>query len=155
MDCLPRKGHHALRKGRSSLPGHIYHVTATTRSRAPRFADHRLAQAACRCFEDAAVLGDARLLTWVLMPDHAHWLVQLGQLRSLPGAIHALKAFSTRNIHRELGGCGSIWSRAYHDHALRRDEDVLTVARYIVANPLRARLVKRIGDYPYWNAIWL
>ena len=28
-------------------------------------------------------------------------------------------------------------------------------ARYIVANPLRAGLVKQIGDYPLWDAIWL
>ncbi|RUQ45382.1 transposase, partial [Corynebacterium pseudodiphtheriticum] len=24
-----------------------------------------------------------------------------------------------------------------------------------VANPLRAGLVKRIGDYPLWDAIWI
>jgi hypothetical protein len=28
-------------------------------------------------------------------------------------------------------------------------------ARYLVANPLRPGLVERIGDYPYWNAVWL
>jgi putative transposase len=95
------------------------------------------------------------MLAWVLMPDHAHWLLQLGHRRSLPGIIHVLKASSTHNIHREEGGCEPVWSRAYHDHALRRDEDVLAAARYIIANPLRAGLVRRIGDYPYWNAIWL
>ncbi len=66
-----------------------------------------------------------------------------------------LKAFSARDIHREEGGCGPVWSRAYHDRALRRDEDILAVARYIIANPLRAGLVQRVGDYPYWNATWL
>jgi hypothetical protein len=29
------------------------------------------------------------------------------------------------------------------------------MARYVVANPLRAGLVKRLGDYPLWDAIWL
>jgi hypothetical protein len=29
------------------------------------------------------------------------------------------------------------------------------VARYIVANPLRAGLVSRVGHYPFWNAVWL
>jgi hypothetical protein len=38
---------------------------------------------------------------------------------------------------------------------LRQDEDVARVARYVVANPLRAGLVKRIGDYPLWDAAWL
>jgi hypothetical protein len=38
---------------------------------------------------------------------------------------------------------------------VRSDEDVQAIARYIVANPIRAGLVKRVGDYPFWNAIWL
>jgi hypothetical protein len=29
------------------------------------------------------------------------------------------------------------------------------MARYIIANPLRAGLVDRIGDYPLWDAMWL
>ena len=29
------------------------------------------------------------------------------------------------------------------------------MARYIVANPLRARMVERLGDYPLWDAVWL
>jgi hypothetical protein len=33
--------------------------------------------------------------------------------------------------------------------------DLQSVARYIVANPLRAGLVKHLGDYPLWDAIWL
>jgi len=48
-----------------------------------------------------------------------------------------------------------IWQRGFHDHALRREEDLASAARYIVANPLRAGLCGKIGDYPYWNAQWL
>ncbi|MBB5859537.1 hypothetical protein GGR69_001194 [Xanthomonas arboricola] len=29
------------------------------------------------------------------------------------------------------------------------------MARYLIANPLRAGLVARVGDYPFWDAIWL
>ena len=101
------------------------------------------------------MLADASMLAWVLMPDHVHWLVQLGANRSLPALVRALKAASTSRIRKQLQVTGPLWERAYHDHALRRDEDLRAAARYIIANPLRARLVKRIGDYPYWNAIWL
>jgi hypothetical protein len=38
---------------------------------------------------------------------------------------------------------------------MRKDQDLQVAARYIVANPLRAGLVKRVGDYPLWDAIWL
>jgi hypothetical protein len=28
-------------------------------------------------------------------------------------------------------------------------------ARYIVANPLRAHLVRHVGEYPLWDCIWI
>ena len=48
-----------------------------------------------------------------------------------------------------------VWQKGFHDHAIRRDEDIKAVARYIIANPLRAGMVDRIGDYPFWDAVWL
>lgn len=48
-----------------------------------------------------------------------------------------------------------IWQAGFHDHAVRREEDLAGIARYIVANPLRAGLVDAIGDYPLWDALWL
>jgi len=49
----------------------------------------------------------------------------------------------------------SVWQDGFHDHALRREEDLKEVARYIIANPVRAGLVTRVGDYPLWDACWL
>jgi len=95
------------------------------------------------------------MLAFVLMPDHAHWLIELGQARTLQALVDALKTFSARNANRALGRRGPVWARAFHDRALRDEDDIHDVAGYIIANPLRASLVQRIGDYPYWNAAWL
>lgn len=148
-------GHHALRKGRASLAHHIYLVTAVTHERKPVFADSRAAHIACRCFHDEIRLTTARLLAWVLMPDHAHWMLQLGEGETLPDVVARLKSVSSHEVNRKLKRQGKLWAHAYHDRALRHDDDMLAAARYIVANPLRAGLVRRIGDYPWWNAIWL
>jgi REP element-mobilizing transposase RayT len=90
------------------------------------------------------------------MPDHLHWLMSLSAGISLSDVIGRMKRHVSRKINSDLGGIGTgIWQRGFHDHALRSDEDVRDVARYIVANPLRAGLVKRVGDYPLWDAVWL
>jgi len=157
MHCYgePRSGHRALRKGRVSVPNSIYHLTITTAGRDPVFADSSAAAAACRCFHDPALLPSARMLTWVLMPDHAHWLLQLGETEPLRRVVARLKTISAERVNECKGRAGPVWSRAYHDRALRADEDAATVARYIVANPLRTGLARHVGDYPYWNATWL
>lgn len=150
-----KSGHRALRRGRASLANHAYLVTSPTIGRQCFFADFQAGCAAARCFEASALLGDARMLAWVLMPDHAHWLVQLGEDDPLSLVVNRLKSASARYANRVLQRKGPIWEPAYHDHCLRREEDLRSVARYMIANPVRAGLAQRVGDYPFWNAIWV
>jgi putative transposase len=51
---------------------------------------------------------------------------------------------------------GRLWQDGYYDHIVRSEEGVLRVARYIAANPVRARIVPDAASYPYtvsldWN----
>lgn len=69
--------------------------------------------------------------------------------------MNQLKGRSARAINARTGRVGAVWQPAYFDHALRAEEDLKQVARYIVTNPLRAGLVRKIGDYSHWDAVWL
>ena len=100
--------------------------------------------------------GASRTLAFVIMPDHVHWLFALGEAIDLSKLIDRFKAASARQVNRLRGTAGSpVWQRGYYDHALRRDEDVRAVARYIIANPVRAGLVASVRNYPLWDAAWL
>ncbi|MFZ6045945.1 transposase [Pseudomonas sp. CR3202] len=144
-----------LFKGRISTVGQIYHITTTTEGRRPLFRDFNCARmviAEMRRLQEQNLLHS---IAWVLMPDHLHWLLQLRGPISVSTVIKVLKGRSARQLGLYLQGCPGIWQRGFHDHALRQEDDVLKVARYIVANPLRAGLVERLGDYPFWDAHWL
>lgn len=147
-------GYKSLRKGRVSIPSQIYLLTTVTHERTPLFTSHTRARTVCRVIHDVDSWLDAKLLCWVLMPDHWHGLLQLGDAATLGQIMNRWKAIATRTLHR-AGHEGPVWQRGYHDHALRREEGVLESARYIVANPVRADLVKSVRQYPYWNSIWL
>jgi REP element-mobilizing transposase RayT len=73
----------------------------------------------------------------------------------LSGIARLVKGRSARQVNLAIGGRGGVWQAGFHDHALRKEEDMQAVARYVVANPLRAGLVTRLGDYPLWDAAWL
>jgi REP element-mobilizing transposase RayT len=94
-------------------------------------------------------------LAWVLMPDHLHWLFRLDADAQIASIMRRLKGVTARKINQRLVRGGSVWQSAYYDHAVRQDEDLRAVARYIIANPLRAGLVEQIGEYPLWDAVWL
>ncbi|SFK67892.1 REP-associated tyrosine transposase [Rhodanobacter glycinis] len=147
-------GHQALRKGRTSIPGQIYLLTTVTVDRTPWFLDEKLAKTICRLIIEDRTWGDARLLCWILMPDHWHGLVELGERNDLAQVMNRFKSLVSKRL-RQTGPHARIWAHGFHDHALRHDEDIRTTARYIIANPLRAGLAERVGDYPYWNCIWL
>ncbi len=105
--------------------------------------------------EDPRLWRRSSLLAWVLMPDHWHGLIQAMGGEPLSGLVRRLKSNTARCVRRAQIEPVRVWSKAFHDHALRAEEDLRGVARYVVLNPVRAGLVARVGDYPYWNAIWL
>ena len=142
-------GYSHLRRGRVSVGGQVYHIIATTRQRAPVFSAFDQARIAIRVLMEEDKLGAVSTLAFVLMPDHLHWLVQLGDDAEISKVIGRVKSL----IARRLGG--AVWQPGFYDHALRKDEDIAAVAHYIVANPLRAGLVSTLGDYPHWDTIWM
>ena len=90
------------------------------------------------------------------MPDHLHWLLQLHPRHNLSAVVRSVKGKSAFEINRRLREkrvpCGK---PNFHDHALRREEDLQDVARYVVCNPIRAGLVRRVNDYSLWDAVWV
>jgi REP element-mobilizing transposase RayT len=119
------------------------------------FTDIAVARIAIREMRALEHEGRIRSLAWVLMPDHLHWLLQLGNGASLSRVMKSFKARSARKINRHLGRTGGVWQRAFHDRGLRENEDPWDMARYILGNPLRAGLVERVEEYPFWDSVWL
>jgi len=143
-----------LRTGRYSSHHQLYLLTTIVHCRSPLFADWRLGRLVVDQFRLAEAEGAAHSLAWVVMPDHFHWLIELRD-SSLSALMRRAKSRSAHSINHALGRQCQVWQKGFHDRALRSEEDIKGVARYVVANPLRAGLVKRIGDYPLWDAIWL
>jgi putative transposase len=144
-----------LRRGRVSEPGRIYLLTTVTRDRRPVFADFQLARLTIGVLRECDALHLTETLAFVLMPDHLHWLFAL-RGASLTASARRFKSSSSRIVNLASGQTGTpLWQTGFHDHALRREEDLHAIARYIVANPLRAGLVRTVRDYPHWDALWL
>jgi putative transposase len=145
-----------LRAGRYSEAQRAYFVTTVLAERQSRyFADlyiARLVVAEMRALHQSGVVDS---FAWVVMPDHVHWLFQLGENIDLSTLVKGFKARSAHRVNQRLKRQGQLWQKAFHDHAVREEEDIRQIARYIVANPLRAGLVQHIGDYPLWDATWL
>jgi putative transposase len=144
-----------LLNGRWSEPGREYFVTTVVAGRQAIFTDLWCARILIRTLRQVQQETDSRWLAWVLMPDHFHGLLSLGDEAELSSVIRAVKGRSALLLNKQLNRRGRLWQQGYYEHALRAEENRLGIARYIVANPLRKGLVKRLGDYPHWDSVWL
>ena len=144
-----------MRLERRSVPGQTYLLSVATLYRRPVFSDDEAARAVCRVHTAQWPWRDSAVLAWVLMPDHWHGMIELGALDSLPTLVQRLKSNSARIVRLRHPDTGQVWEKGFHDRALRDASGVLATARYVVANPLRAGLACRVGEYAWWDAVWL
>lgn len=139
---------HNLRKGRYSEPSRLYLVTAVTRGRRPVFADLQSARALINILRNEDRRNQVQTWAYVVMPDHFHWLLQLND-ETLSKVVGRVKSLSSRQLGH------SLWQDGFHDRAVREEDDLKAMARYVIANPLRAGLVESIGEYSHWDAVWV
>ncbi len=152
---IRKQGTAKTRTGRFSERNRIYHISTTTHCREPLFLsleNGRKVVQALMCEEQR---GHSTTLAFVVMPDHLHWLLQLKGNHSISDSVCVVKSRSARHINAITGRKKTIWQRGFYDRAIRKDEDLVTIARYIVANPLRAGLVDSIERYSLWDAVWV
>jgi len=107
-------------------------LTTKTHQRQPLFHDFHHARLVVKHLRVSNDIQDCHSLAWVVMPDHLHWLIELKEVTL--GTL--MRKFKSRT-------------------AIALRKAVVHVARYIVANPLRAGLVRSVRDYPHWDAVWL
>ncbi len=143
-----------LRTRRFSQTGHSYLVTCAVKDRQLAFADFRMGRMVVNEMRRLHDSGIVHSLAWVVMPDHLHWLFEL-RSGSLATLMQSLKGRSAFEINKTCGSKTLTWQKGYHDRAVRAEEDLVAMARYVIANPIRAGLVERIGDYPLWDCVWM
>jgi putative transposase len=129
-------------------------VTVVTDQRRPIFASFHLGRLLVKEMKCVHEQGLVSSLAWVIMPDHFHWLFEL-QEKPLSQVMCRVKSRSSLSINQSINTSGRLWQKGYHDRAIRKDDDLRSIARYIVANPIRAGLVRKAGDYSLWDASWL
>ena len=111
-----------------------------------------------------------RLLAWVIMPNHVHVLVEMGQV-PVGEIVKSWKSYTSKEALKILrGGDGpspkspakkigdrlsppqTFWQEDYFDHYLRDDDHYRRVVHYMENNPNKAGLVRSPADWPWSSA---
>ena len=149
----PEKGSNLLRKGRASINNQHYLITTAIFDRMPVFKQARAANIVLSSLHWFEKEGKIILDAAVVMPDHVHIIAGLRQ-GSLAEFMRSFKGYTAYRINALMGKKGTFWQPQYHDHALRKDENLNDVVLYALLNPVRAGLINDFHDYPFWYCRW-
>lgn len=85
---------------------------------------------------------------WCQMSNHYHLLIETPEANLAKG-MRQLNGVYTQRFNRLHGRVGHVFQGRYKAILVERDSYLLELARYVVLNPLRARMVKRMEDWPW------
>ena len=144
------------RRGRHAPGGLIYHVLNRGNGRQDLFHTDADAAAFLRVLAEAKRLVPLRLLAYCLMSNHWHLVLQPlaeGDLSRFMFWLSNTHVRRYRLFSHSVGG-GHLYQSRFKSFAVQDDEHLLTVLRYVEANPLRAGLVTRAEDWK-WSSLRL
>ena len=135
-------------KGFDYLGLRQYFLTFCTHDRRRCFVTHDAVTTVRTQIERARAEEDIALIAYCYMPDHVHFLAE-GKAEDSDCLWFIKRAKQYSGFHYKATFRHRLWQRYGFEHTLRSDEAAISVARYILENPVRAGLVTRIEDYPF------
>lgn len=108
-----------------------------------------------RILEQAVERTGTRLLSYCLMPNHWHLVinpVESGELSKFTGWL-TLTHTQRWHAHRHSTGQGHVYQGRFKSFPVQDDQQFITVCRYVERNALRTNLVASAQDWR-WNSLW-
>jgi len=92
------------------------------------------------------------LSSWVVMPNHSHFLLTRFKDWELEQIMHSFKSYTAHEANKILKRSGQFWIKDYFDRYIRNAEHFRRTVTYIENNPVKARLCSKPSDWPFSSA---
>ncbi len=145
------------RAPRITESGTVYHLLNRRVMRLPLFekdADYEVFE---RVLGGSLARPDApRLLSYCLMPNHWHVVVQAGERTDLSTWMQWVTVTHTHrwHSHDHSAGEGPLYQGRFKSFPVEQETPFLVLCRYVEANALRAGLVERAEAWR-WSSLWV
>lgn len=135
---------------RLEFAGALYHLTARGNARAAIFSDDEDRRRFLELLGKEVAQQGWRLYAYCLMDNHYHLLVETPE-PNLAAGMRRFNGVYTQTFNRRHGRVGHVFQGRYKSILVDKDSYGLELCRYIVLNPVRARMVKR-AEHWIWSS---
>ena len=133
---------------RLELAGGIYHVTSRGDGREDIYLSDADRIGWLEVFGEVCQRFNWVCHAWCQMTNHYHLLIETPEA-NLARGMRQLNGVYTQRFNRVHGRVGHVFQGRYKAILVERDSYLLELARYVVLNPLRAKMVKRLETWPW------
>ena len=133
---------------RIEFPGGLYHVTSRGDGREAIYVCNHDRHVWLDLFGRVCERFDWSCYAWCQMTNHYHILVETPE-PNLAQGMRQLNGVYTQRFNRAHTRVGHVFQGRYKAILVERDNYLLELARYVVLNPLRAKMVRRLVAWPW------
>jgi putative transposase len=137
-----------------NIPGALHFVTGNFLDRRPVFTDPNCCTSFLEKLGGLSREWLSKLITYVLMPDHFHLIVNPrdGRIKEFTGHLKAVSAEAIVQVNScfafpEVAKGHRVWQESFKSLGLWSGWMIWQKINYIHANPVNARLVESAKDY--------
>jgi putative transposase len=126
-----------------------YSLRFSTRGHRRAFERPALANAAIEQIQRTCAIESFLVIAYCVMPDHVHVIVRgTSETSDLRRCVKLTKQ-RIEYVARSQFTIRHLWQKGYYERVLRSRHALETAVRYVLENPVRAGLAKRVGEYPF------
>lgn len=138
------------RRARVIVPGLPHHIVQRGHNREVVFVEERDYEYYLQNLAEWKEELELQVYSYCLMTNHVHLIVGANEC---PGDISRLMkrlaGRQTRFVNKVEGRSGSLWEGRYKISPIETDAYLLQCCRYVELNPVKAKMVERVEDYPW------
>ncbi len=136
------------RKPRNEFPGAVVHVFARGVRKHAIYVDDVDRHSYVLLLGQVVLRQRWRCLAYCLMDNHVHLLLETPQ-PNLAAGMCRLHGLHAQGFNKRHGHSGHVFQGRYGAVAVRKDGQLLQLARYIALNPVVAGLCDDAADWPW------
>lgn len=133
---------------RIEYPNAIYHITSRGNAQANIFLDDTDRELFLQTLESVIKRFGWLCHAYCLMDNHYHLVIETPQ-PNLCGGMRQLNGVYTQKFNRAHQRIGHVFQGRYKSILVERDAYLLELCRYVVLNPVRAKMVDEAGQWPW------
>ena len=133
---------------RIEFPGAIYHITSRRDGRENIYLDEDDRYLWLNIFRSVCKRMQWKCHTYCLMTNHYHLVIETPE-PNLSAGMRQLNGVYTQSFNRRHGRVGHVFQGRYKAVLVDKESYLLELCRYVVLNPVRARVVRSVVDWKW------